>query len=234
MTQAVYRQVGESIDHTPASKVTGGDVVVVGSRCCVAKLDIPANEPGAVATCGLYDVVKKTGAINGGAVLYWDADGDPVGGTAGSGCLTTESDGNTFFGFAAKAAAETDATVSAQLVGVPSVANTIHNPLSAVIADPGDAGAIGVANGGSCQLVTADAETRTLAVPTIVGQVLALCLKTDGGDCVITAASAVNQAGNNTITLGDAGDTIVLVGVQVGGAKAWRVLVNDGCTLSTV
>jgi hypothetical protein len=59
-------------------------------------------------------------------------------------------------------------------------------------------------------------------------------MKTDGGNCTITVASAINQTGNNTIQLNDPGDTLVLVGIQNGANKAWRVVVNDGCTLSTV
>jgi len=51
---------------------------------------------------------------------------------------------------------------------------------------------------------------------------------------VITVAAAINQTGNNTITMEDAGDTIVLAAVQVAGALVWRMVVNDGNTLSTV
>lgn len=102
------------------------------------------------------------------------------------------------------------------------------------IQDPGDAGAIPVDRSGVCPLVTAGAETRTLAVPSHLGQRLTLCLKTDGGDCVVTVASAINQTGNNTITLGDAGDVLDLVAVQSGANLVWRVVVNDGTALSTV
>lgn len=232
--QAVFKQRGESIDYTPVSAVSAGQVVVLDGWCGVAKYDIAAGKLGALWMSGLFDVVKVTGAINAGAALYWDADGNPLGGTAGTGALTTTSTNNVFFGFSAAAAAETDTTIPALLVGVPSVTNTIHNPLSATITDPGNAGAIPVTNGGTCAIVTAGAETRTLAVPTNVGQMMTLAMKTDGGDCVITAAAAVNQTGNNTITLNDAGDTVVLVGVEVGSNKRWRVLVNDGASLSTV
>jgi hypothetical protein len=102
------------------------------------------------------------------------------------------------------------------------------------IADPGDGGAIPVTRSGSVAITTAGAETRTLAIPGKAGISLALTLDVDGGDCVVTAAAAVNQTGNNTITLGDAGDTIALTAVQVAGALVWRVTVNDGCALSTV
>lgn len=103
-----------------------------------------------------------------------------------------------------------------------------------VIADPGNAGAISVSHSGVCALTTAAAETRTLADPAKVGDILTITLDVDGGNCVVTAASAINQTGNNTITMGDAGDTLSLIATRVGGSSVWRVLVNDGNALSTV
>jgi hypothetical protein len=102
------------------------------------------------------------------------------------------------------------------------------------ITDPGASGAIPVTKSGTVAITTEAAETRTLAIPGLAGIEIAISLDVDGGDCVITAASAINQAGNNTITLGDAGDTIVLKAIQKAGALVWRVVVNDGCSLSTV
>lgn len=102
------------------------------------------------------------------------------------------------------------------------------------IADPGNAGAIPVTRSGNCAITSAGAETRTLAIPGVAGIELALSLDVDGGDAVVTVASAINQAGNNTITLNDAGDTVVLKAVKKAGALIWRVVVNDGATLSTV
>lgn len=100
------------------------------------------------------------------------------------------------------------------------------------ITDPGNAGAISVAAPGSVSLVTAGAETRTLAAPIFIGQIIVLYLQTDGGDCVVTVASAINVAGNTVITLNDAGDSCALIAVNNGSALAWRVLENNGCTLS--
>lgn len=102
------------------------------------------------------------------------------------------------------------------------------------VADPGNAGAIPVTRSGSVAIVTAGAETRTLAIPAAVGQTLSVYMQTDGGDCVITVASAINQAGNNTVTLNDVGDCVTLRGIYTGAAMAWRVLANDGASLSTV
>lgn len=107
----------------------------------------------------------------------------------------------------------------------------------AVIADPGDAGAISVAEGWAvCSLVTAaSGETRTLADPQRVGARISFGFKTDGGgDCVITAASPVNQTGNNTLTFADAGDHLVLEAIEDGSDIEWRIVANDGVALSTV
>jgi len=209
-------------------------VVVLGSMIGVTKVPIEANALGALAVRGLFDVVKANEQQAQGAALYWDADGNPYGGTVGTGCATTTADGNTFIGFAQSAAGATAETVRVLWSGPVTVTNTVHNALTAEIDDPGAAGAIPVTDSGHVDIVTAAAETRTLAAPTYVGQLLLISLKTDGGDCVITCATTVNQTGNNTITLGDAGDAILLIGKANGANNRWSVVSNDGCALSTV
>jgi len=115
-----------------------------------------------------------------------------------------------------------------------ALAELYPRSLGFAIADPGNAGAIPVTRSGQVAITTAGAETRTLAIPTFAGQRLVISMDVDGGDAVITVAAAFNQTGNNTITLNDAGDTVELVGVQVGGALVWRNAFNDGAALSTV
>lgn len=102
------------------------------------------------------------------------------------------------------------------------------------IADGGNSSAIPVAFSGYCPLVTAGAETRTLADPVAVGQVIVLSLKTDLGDAVVTVASPINQTGNNTLTFADVGDSWMGIAVEDGGDKEWREFQNDGVALSTV
>lgn len=104
-----------------------------------------------------------------------------------------------------------------------------------IVADPGNAGAIPVTEGwGVCSLVSAGAETRTLADPQRVGARISFGFKTDGGSTgiAITAATAVNQAGNTVLTFADAGDHLVLEAIEIGAALAWRVVANDGVALS--
>ena len=222
------------IDYTPSSNVTGGDVVVLTNTLGIAKLDIPAGKLGALAIGGLFEFPKANVEIADDAAVYWDADGNPVSGTAGTGAVNTTSAGNTFAGYAVGGAAATDATVRVRVPGAPTTAVTVHETLSAVIADPGAAGAIPVTGSGHCSIVTTAAQTRTLAAPTFAGQMISITMKTDGGDCTITCSTGINQTGNNTIVLNDAGDSIVLHAVEVGANLRWRVLSNDGCTLSTV
>lgn len=109
-------------------------------------------------------------------------------------------------------------------------------PYLAAIADPGDEGAIPVIRSGNVALTTgATGETRTIVAPGSTGLTLDLTLDVDGGgDAVVTVATTINKAGNNTITLADAGDHIRLVSVQIGGSLVWRVVVNDGAALTTV
>ena len=107
-------------------------------------------------------------------------------------------------------------------------------PVATTIADPGDAGAIPVTKSGTVPIVTAGAETRTLADPSFPGQILNIGLKTDGGNAVITTTSPVNQTGNNTLTGADVGDHIALIAIEDGSDIEWRVLANDGWGLTTV
>lgn len=106
-----------------------------------------------------------------------------------------------------------------------------------VIADPGDAGAIPVTGSGTCLLTTgASGETRTLAIPTFVGQRLVIAHDVDGGGAaVVTVASEMNETGNNTMSFDDPGEAIELIAVRVSGALAWRgAVIGGGPTLSTV
>ena len=103
------------------------------------------------------------------------------------------------------------------------------------VADPGDGEAIPVTGDADIGMVTgASGETNTLADPAEVGVTLNLSLAVDGGgDRVITAASALNQAGNTVATFADVGDMLTLYSVRDGASSyAWRVLQNDGVVLS--
>ena len=69
---ATYVQKGEYIDYIPPADVNAGDMVVRGRLACVAKLDIKAGELGALATSGVYDVLKGGEAFTAGDRVFWD------------------------------------------------------------------------------------------------------------------------------------------------------------------
>lgn len=102
--QGQFIQDGKHIDYTPGSAVDAGDVVFIAAIAGVAPRDIAANTLGSLTIAGVHRIAKATAAINAGADVYWDADGDPVGGTAGSGAATATSTGNTLMGKAVAAA----------------------------------------------------------------------------------------------------------------------------------
>lgn len=112
---------------------------------------------------------------------------------------------------------------------------SVHNILNKladaafVIVDPGDAGTIAIRQWGSvCNIVTAAAETRTLAQPTRSGILAMLNLDTDGGDCVITVTGGFNQTADTSVTLADAGDWILVLSVKVGSSYYWRIIQQEG------
>lgn len=102
-----------------------------------------------------------------------------------------------------------------------------------LIPDPGNGGALPTTKTGMIALVTGGAETRTLADPVKEGLRLCLAFKTDGGDCVVTAASDITMSsGENVMTFADAGDYVELVSIPVGSGFKWRQVVNHGAALS--
>ena len=109
MAIAVFVQEGRAIDYTPTSDVAAGGVVVQGDLVGVARSPIPANAPGSLATAGVFDFPKATGAGSGiaaGTKVYWDATNRVV---------TATAQGNTYLGKTTKAAADADASVQVRL-----------------------------------------------------------------------------------------------------------------------
>ena len=73
-------------------------------------------------------------------------------------------------------------------------------------------------------ITTAGAETRTLAAPLHVGQELTLYCKTDGGNCVVTCATTINEQGGTTIVFNETGQSVKLTAIEEGSTLRWRML----------
>ena len=97
------------------------------------------------------------------------------------------------------------------------------------MADPGNAGTIRVSEDLQiCEMVSAAAETRTLANPTKPGIRFVLRLFTDGGDVTVTAANGLNVTGNTSAVFADASDMLSLVSVTHTSGYRWEIETNVG------
>lgn len=111
MAVAQFVQQGNSIDHTPSSDVVAGDVIVQTDLIGIAKLDIAANQLGALAVDGVFDIDKATGAGSGIAVgtkVYWDAANKQATASDGAGA-------NKYVGKTIAAAGDDDTKVRVRL-----------------------------------------------------------------------------------------------------------------------
>ena len=107
-----FIQDGGSVDYTPGSGKTAGDVVVQNDLVGVVKRDIAANELGALAIEGVYDFPKAAGggtAIAAGKPVYYDVAEDVAKEDA-------ESGANKLIGKTVLAAADADTTVRVRLL----------------------------------------------------------------------------------------------------------------------
>ena len=101
--------------------------------------------------------------------------------------------------------------------------------------DPGDGQALIVDRQfGVFPLVSAAAETRTLAAPTQAGLIIHMMCKTYVGNIVVTIASIYDEAGGTTITFNEAGEFVTLVSVPLSTAYVWRILAFDSVTGPTI
>ena len=82
--KATHIQEGKFFDYKNegTSKISTGDIVVVGTRATVAAADIEAGEVGTVAVGEVYDLPKDSNAIALGAKVYYDATAEKETATA--------------------------------------------------------------------------------------------------------------------------------------------------------
>lgn len=167
-TPAVVRHQGDVIDYTPGSATLAGTVIVTGtSLVTITTTDLAASEKGSAATRGVFNVPKDSSDVADGAALYWDADGNPVGGTAGSGAATTTSTGNPFMGWAIEAAGTGVGDVDMLLRSADSttVSGDLSRAPSATVAVGGTAQANANAVATGFVLVTGADDTAAIKLP---------------------------------------------------------------------
>lgn len=205
-TPCVQRHVGDTLDYTPGSAVAAGTVYVIGTTVVtIVPKDIAADEKGATAARGVFNVPKDNSDVAAGDALYWDDNGSPVGGTALSGAFTKTASGNVFAGIALEAAGtgvgdcdmflrSIDGTVPGNLAPIP--AGTVAAANSA-INNGTPITALGIT------LVTAADNTKAVVLPdAAIGSVLWLANFSGGNNSLAvfpTVADAINLLGANNV-----------------------------------
>jgi len=120
MAQGTFVKNGiEAVDYTPASAVVSGQVVVQSSLVGIAKTPIAASVLGSLSIAGVFDVAQAAEVIAAGTPVYWDDDGDPYNGTAGTGAVTATVANGVFMGFALQLTTATTETVRVALQSAP-------------------------------------------------------------------------------------------------------------------
>jgi hypothetical protein len=205
-TPCLKIQSGESIPDPTTTTRNPGDVYVMGSIPFVV-LPCDPNQPGLNSLDGvnIYDVPKDSSTFSAGDAVYWNATGNPLLGTAGTGCATSTASGNVLMGFATKDAA----------TGV----NYVRTKLSAAKRTATIAGS-----------VTADDITGSDSSLGINGQSAA-----QGGAIALTggtSSTAGNAGGAITITGGTPGITGVGGAVTITGGAGGATSGNGGAVSS--
>ena len=200
-TPAKFVHDGKAIDYTPANAVIAGQVVELGTVPLVAPVAIPAGVLGALSCDGVFDVPKTSDAFTAGDTVYWDDDGDPVTGDAGSGAADS-STGN-LMGVAVADAASEASYVRVRLHAIKRVATSVGDPITTTGITGGDAslgiagiaGAAGAA-GGAVAIAGGKGDTNT------AGGAASLTGGAGTGSGAGGASSVVGGAGGATGTGG--------------------------------
>lgn len=217
--------------YKPVAAVSAGDVVVIAGQPAIAHGNIAAAQLASLAVGGcIYDIVTALDAAPADrTAIYWDATAQKATSVAGA---------NTYLGWfvgnPAGAAAFTVLGDGVNRLGVfiPAALApaAVFNGLTAAIADPGDGEALPVTASGHIDLVTAGAETRTLAAPAFAGQTLLLIGKTLVGACAVTVATGLDAQGSTVLTFSVAGSMALLVAKYSGANLRWSLAASDGLT----
>lgn len=96
------------------------------------------------------------------------------------------------------------------------------------LTDPGNAGTIAPTTSGLLEMSSGGTgQTRTLAAPTFLGQLLTLSMNSFGGGNIV-----VTHTGRFTATFNSAGDALFLVGIRASGSYVWAPVGNSGVVLA--
>jgi hypothetical protein len=232
-----YISAGERIDHTPASALTGGQLIqLAGKQSAITSQPVAASELGSVAINGVFNGPFVGNACNVGDNLWWDANGTPYGGSTTGALTNLGADGDWWVGTVTTAAEANDATIEFALnlenPDQPAwVGRTLIKSADNVTWDE-------ATHSGSVIEITADAKTVTLptgvagmeaiVVNRVVDAGAIVTVDLDGNE-VIRGANltiAATKVARNTKVTAIQGDYLHLVCTVA--ATAWRCIAKRG------
>jgi len=232
-----YLSQGLALDHTPASALTGGQLIqLAGKSAAITTQPIAASVLGSVQVGGRWKGPFVGNACNVGDNLWWDANGTPYGGSTTGALTNLGADGDWWVGTVTKAVTVNDATVEFAL--------NVANPTQPAwvgrshIKTAVDLTMVEATHSGAVIEVTADAKTITLptgvvgmeyiVVNRVVDAGALLTVDLDGNE-VIRGANltiAATKTANNTKVTAVQGDYLHLVCTVA--ATAWRCVAKRG------
>lgn len=209
----IFKAIGDIVNYVTSGAVVSGAAIAIGRLLGILVNDIAASGTGPLRVKGVVTVTKDgTYAWTQGQEIFWDA--------TNSRFTSAYTGVHAGLAYAAAGASET----SGDLILNEGFLGGVEN----AITDPGDAGAIPVTASGHVLLVSAAAETRTLAAPLAVGQHLRMIFKTDGGDIVLTCSTGLDAGtGRTTYRFQNAGEFLELAACQSGNNIRWRIIGGD-------
>ena len=233
----LYLQIGEQLNHTPASAVTAGQLLqLAGKGVAIATSPIAASALGSVVVSGIFSGPYVGNAGNVGDNLWWDANGTPYGGSADGALTNLGADGDYWVGTVTKAPSANDPTVEFAInVANPAQPAWIGRTYFKTAVD---LTMVEATHGGGVVEVTADAKTVTLPTGVAGMELIVVNRVIDGGALVtvdidgnevIRGANltiAATKTANNTKATAVQGDYLHLV-CNV-AATAWRVVAKRG------
>ena len=190
-----YSKEGKALDHTAASAITAGDPTSLSGKSVIGvpQSDIASGKDDSLEVSGIFRGWNDGSFGNVGDNVWYDSNGDPLNGTAGTGAYTTDATlGDYWVGTLAKALVATDEEAlirwGVQNPDLPAWSNRTHVKTAV------DLTYVAATHSGMVIHVTADAKTITLPVGVVGMETIIVNDVADAGNLL-----TVDLNGNETI-----------------------------------